>query len=104
MTVSITWSVTNMDRTLSDGKVSNVHYRVDAVSGEHTAGAYGSVGVDDEVSIPYDQITEDIAVTWTKQELGPEQVAALEAGLVKQVEEMANPVQGSGLPWDTYEL
>ena len=103
MTASITWSVSALDRNMDDGKVTQIHYRVTGVDGEFTSGTYGSAGVNDEISVPYDQITEYIAIQWAKTALGPEEVAGTEAGVANALQEQANPTTGTGLPWGTFD-
>ncbi len=37
--MNVTWTISNLDRQTSDGLVTTAHWRVDALDGEHTAGA-----------------------------------------------------------------
>jgi hypothetical protein len=37
--MNVTWTISNLDRQVSDGLVTTGHWRFDAVDGEHTAGA-----------------------------------------------------------------
>jgi len=95
--MNVTWKIDNLDRQVSDGLVITAHWRVDAVDGEHTAGAYGSVGFtrgDD--FIPFDELTEAQVVEWVKEQLD---VAEIEASLASQIEKQKNPVTAHGLPW-----
>ena len=41
-----TWNVAQMERHTADGIVFTVHYTVDANDGTYSAGAYGSVGLE----------------------------------------------------------
>ena len=45
-TTTFTWAVGSMDRQLSNGAVTTVHYTISASDGTYSAGAYGSVGLD----------------------------------------------------------
>jgi hypothetical protein len=95
--MNVTWTISNLDRQVSDGLVTTAHWRVDAVDGEHTAGAYGSVGFtrgDD--FIPFEQLTEAQVVEWVKAQLD---VAEIEASLAGQINKQKNPVTAHGLPW-----
>ena len=95
--MNVTWTISNLDRQVSDGLVTTAHWRVDAVDGEHTAGAYGSVGFtrgDD--FIPFEQLTEAQVVEWVKAQLD---VAEIEASLAGQIDKQKNPVTAHGLPW-----
>jgi hypothetical protein len=95
--MNINWKIDNLDRQTSDGLVITAHWRVDAVDGEHTAGAYGSVGFtrgDD--FIPFDELTEAQVLTWVKSQLDVEQI---EAALAQLIAEQKTPSKVSGLPW-----
>ena len=98
---TITWKIANLDRTLADGRVSVVHYTVDARSDDDTysAGAYGSIGLEGDVTTPYADLTEETVVGWVKSALGEEQVASVIATLEAQLAEQATPTVGSGKPW-----
>ena len=97
---TITWNVANLDRTLSDGRVSTVHYTVDARSDDdvYSAGAYGSLGLEGDVVTPYADLTEETVVGWVKAALGEEKVAEVVAALDAQLAEQATPTVGSGNP------
>ena len=99
---TITWKVANLDRTLSDGRVSNVHYTVDARSDDevYSAGAYGSIGLEGDVTTPYADLTEEVCVGWVKTTLGEEKVAEVFAALDAQLAEQATPTVGAGTPWN----
>jgi len=95
--MNITYKIDNLDRQTSDGLVITAHWRVNAVDGEHTAGAYGSVGFtrgDD--FIPFEELTEAQVLEWVKAQLEVEQI---EAALANQIEALKKPKSVSGLPW-----
>ena len=98
---TITWKVANLERTLSDGRVGTVHYTVDARSDDevYSAGAYGSIGLEGDVTTPYADLTEEVCVGWVKAALGEEKVADVVAALDAQLEEQATPTVGAGTPW-----
>ena len=103
-TTTFTWAVGSMDRQLSNGAVTTVHYTVSASDGTYSSGAYGSVGLDqpedDSDLTPYADLTEAWAITATKAKLGvADKVAEIEAALQAQITEQRTPTQGSGLPW-----
>ena len=103
-TTTFTWSVGTMDRILSSGAVTNVHYTVSASDGTYSAGAYGSVGLDQPESdsdlTPYADLTESWAVSALQAKLGgAEKVAEIEAALQAKIDEQRTPVTGSGVPW-----
>lgn len=104
----ITWSINELDRSLSTGAVYTVHWSVSASrpdSGDSTfeASSYGSVSLDFDPSasgfIPYDNLTQSVCIDWTKAALGSEQVASIEAGLSAELDSQEAPTSASGTPW-----
>ena len=108
------WQVSSMDRTLTDGALSDVvttlHWQVvdiqtvgegdDAVV--HSGRCYGTVGLsapDADSFTAYADISEADAIAWAKAALGEEQVEAYEASVANQIELSKNPVSGNGVPW-----
>lgn len=109
-----TWTISTMERTLTDGDLSDVvkslHWRVtdsetvgegdDAVV--HSGRCYGTVGLeapDADNFTAYADISEADAVAWAKAALGEEEVTAYEASVASQIELSKNPVSGTGVPW-----
>ncbi len=103
-TTAFTWAVGSMDRQLSNGAVTNVHYTVSASDGTYSSSAYGSVGLDqpedDSELTAYSELTESWAISALQAKLGgADKVAEIEAALQAQITEQRTPTQGSGLPW-----
>ena len=107
---TFTWKVANLERNVADGKVYTVHYTVNALSdtvdpnsesgGFFSAGAYGSIGLDGEVSVEFADLTEALVVEWVKTALGGEEkVAEIEAALQAQIDERVAPTKSAGVPW-----
>jgi hypothetical protein len=93
-----------MDRILSSGAVTTCHYTVSASDGTYSAGAYGSVGLDqpeDDADLTaYSELTESWAVAAVQAKLGgADKVAEIEAALQAQIDVQRTPVSGSGVPW-----
>jgi hypothetical protein len=108
MADTFTWGIANLERHVADGVVYTSHWTVNAerttAGGDvFTAGAYGSVGFgapEPEKFIPYDELTPEIVIGWTKNALGgDEKVAEIEAALTAQLDEQETPTNESGLPW-----
>lgn len=99
MSITYNWKITNLERTTADGKVYTVHYTIDAEDGTYRAGAYGSIGVDGEVTTPFADLTEAQVVGWVKDALGEDKVQEVEAALAGQLAEQAAPTKAAGLPW-----
>lgn len=105
--MAITWSIVQLDYALSlDGKtdvVNNSHWQcIDEDASGNQARVYGSVGIPtDDLTYftPYADITETLALAWTKEALGDEQVASIEANVTAQLQAIENPTEGSGTPW-----
>lgn len=107
-----TWKIANLERELKDGCVYTAYWTVNAVrpgseiddEGNpviYTAGAYGSVGFQrPDNLIPYDSLSEEIVIGWTKDTLDVDRVAEIEAGLVAQIEQQINPTSATGVPWN----
>lgn len=95
--MNITYSIDNLERQVSDGLVITAHWRVNAVDGEHSAGAYGSVGFTrgDEF-IPFEQLTQEQVIAWVKSQLDVEQI---ETALAQIIAEQKAPSKVSGTPW-----
>ena len=106
---TFTWKVANLERNVADGKVYAVHYTVNALSdqldpnsesgGFYSAGAYGSLGFDGEVTVPFTDLTEEVVVRWVKEQFGEEKVAEIEAALQAQIDEKVAPTKAAGVPW-----
>lgn len=95
--MTTTWTIAQLDRQTSDGLVTTAHYRVDAVDGEYSAGAYGSVGFErGDTFIAYDSLTEAQVIAWVKNKL---EVADIEAGLQAQIAAKKAPTTATGVPW-----
>ena len=105
--MAITWSIVQLDYALSlDGQtdvVNNSHWQcIDSDDQGNQARVYGSVAIPtDDLSnfTPYAYITEAEALQWTKDALGSEEVASIEANVTSQLNVIENPTEGSGTPW-----
>ena len=74
--------------------VYNVHWIVTGTEGEYTASIIGTqiVTVDPETPfIPFEDLTNEIVVEWTKEAMGEEQVAQIEATIAAAIEDQINP-------------
>jgi hypothetical protein len=95
--MTTTWTIAQLDRSTADGLVTTVHYRVDAVDGEHSAGTYGTTSHErGEDFTPYVDLTEDQVIGWVKATLDE---PAIEASLAAQIEAKKNPTTATGVPW-----
>ena len=96
-----TWTISTLERELSDGGVVVAHWRVTAVDGDFSASSYGTCGFTPDPSDPsfvaYDSITEEVALGWCLAN-GVDKDAT-EASLAANIEAQKNPTQGNGVPW-----
>ena len=103
MATTTVWSISQLERHTADGIIFTAHYTVDANDGTYSAGAYGSVGLEqpdpDEI-IPYANLTSGIVIGWVKERLGgDDKVEEIEAALQAQLDEQHAPSKATGLPW-----
>lgn len=103
MATTYTWNIVQLERNTSDGIVLTAHYTVDANDGTYSAGAYGSIGLeqpDPETMIAYADLTHEVVIGWVKDKLGgAEKVAEIEEALQKQLDEQHAPSKATGVPW-----
>ena len=96
-----TWTISTLERELSDDGVVVAHWRATAVDGDHSATSYGTCGFTPDPSSPdwvaYDSITEDLALSWCFDS-GVDK-DAIEASLAAQIELQKNPTQATGVPF-----
>jgi len=114
MADTYTWQISTLDRETSDGFVFTSHWRLNAsrtvADKDYTAGIYGTAGFsvkpDAKDFVPYEDITEAQAMTWTKASINdPDDtaVATLEARVSKQLDDQVNPPTATGVPWSAAE-
>ena len=99
MAISYTWKINQLERALADDYVTTVHYSVDAVDGEHSQGAYGTVSFDSASSpssTNFDELDEAIVIGWVHTSLDKSKV---EEALADRIALLANPVSAVGIPW-----
>jgi hypothetical protein len=102
MTTTTIWNIAQLERNTADGIVFTAHYTVDANDGTYSAGAYGSVGLEQPEGnvIPYSDLTPEIVVFWVQEKLGGEEkVEEIEAALQAQIDQQRTPTTAAGVPW-----
>ena len=97
----VTWTISTLERELSDGGVIVAHWRATDVDGDYSASAYGTCGFTYDASspdfTPYDDLTESQVLGWC-WENGVDQ-DVIEASLAAKIEADKNPTQADGVPW-----
>ena len=95
------WSFPQFDAAPSEDGLSNVvktiHWRLDLTDAPHSAGAYGSIGLDapdPDAYTPFDQITEEWAIAAVSSKLELDKVrTALEGEIEKKKNPPVVPMQ-----------
>ena len=99
--MATTWTISTLERELSDGGVIVAHWRATDVDGDYSASSYGTCGFTYDASspdfTPYDNLTESQVLGWCWDN-GVDQ-DAIEASLAAKIEADKNPTQASGVPW-----
>jgi len=103
------WRILTLERHSSDGLVITAHWEAIKESEGKQARVYGSIGLpikdpSDPSFIPFDELTEDVVLSWVDAALGAEQVAAYEANLDAQLDALINPPVLTGMPWNAQEV
>lgn len=95
-----TWVISEMERDATTGGVTVAHWRVEEVSGEYSASAYGTCGFEPDADaddfIAYDSLTEDVVLGWVHAEVDQ---AETEAALTANIAEQQTPATLTGKPW-----
>lgn len=104
MATQITWTISQLERTLPTGVVFIAHWRVSASDGAASGTVYGTAALEakdpsDPTFVPYEDLTEALVIDWVKDVMGEEQVAAHEANVQAQIDAQQNPVTAAGTPW-----
>ena len=102
MATTTVWNIAQLERNTADGIVFTAHYTVDANDGTYSAGAYGSVGLEQPEGnvIPYADLTPEVVIGWVQDKLGGEEkVAEIEAALQAQIDQQRTPTTAAGVPW-----
>jgi hypothetical protein len=94
------WKINQLERKTADDYVLVVHYSVDAVDGDFSKGAYGTLSFDQEsqpASTDFGSLTEEVVLGWVFSKVEKDVV---EAQLEAVIAEMKEPSVVAGLPWD----
>jgi hypothetical protein len=100
METTITWKIVQLEREIHDGYVFNVHWGIIVQEGNHYARVYGLLALQrpEGELIPYEDLTEEIVISWVKEKLGND-VSEYEDSLLAQIELQKNPPTATGIPW-----
>lgn len=98
------WTISQLERTVSNGVVSVAHWRVSHTEDGFTGSSYGTVSLpakdpSDPTFVPYENLTEAQVIEWVKDALGAGYVASREADVLSQINAQKNPIVLVGTPW-----
>lgn len=103
MSITYTWYIHELERTVADGIVSDVSFTIEAADGTYSASQRGSVTLEapaeGDTVIPYSDLTPSVVEGWIKDVIGTENVTALETLLQSAVDEQRAPTKAAGVPW-----
>ena len=95
---TITWTISTLDREVSNGFVTCAHWQATAVDGDYSASIYSTCGwADGTPTIPYADLTQETVLNWVWDNGVDKQ--ATEDALAAQINLQKNPVQATGTPW-----
>jgi hypothetical protein len=94
-----TWKIVSLERKTADGFVTTAHWTCSDVDGDYSGSTYGALGLQGELTIPYEDLTEEVVIGWVKASMGEETVAAHEAAVAAQIADAKEPKVATGMPW-----
>ena len=106
MSINYTWNVTGL-MVQNEGDLENVavmsNFNINGTDGEHTGQVSYSVNLlpaDAENFTPYNEITQEQALQWTKDALGEDRVNNMQQEVQDQIDKQRIPTpQPAPLPW-----
>jgi hypothetical protein len=96
--MSVTWTISTLERETSNGFVTTAHWQATAVDGDYTASTYStSSWASGTPTIPYAQVTMAEVLNWIWAN-GVDKTAT-ETALAANIALQKNPVTATGTPW-----
>ena len=100
MAATMNWTISTLERELSDGGVIVAHWRVSASDGDFSASSYGTAGFTADPTaegfVPYESLTEADVLAWVWESVDKD---ATEAALQARIDADKNPTTADGVPW-----
>ena len=94
----ITWTITTLDREVSNGFVTTAHWQATATDGDYTAQIYSTYSwAEGTPTIAYADLTQETVLGWVWANGVSKQ--ATEDALAANIALQKNPVTAQGLPW-----
>lgn len=99
MTISYEWKIEQIKLYPEIDKfkdvVFEVYWRINATDGQNTSTVYGSIIIElnkDNKFIPYDQLTEEQVINWTKNSIGNDDIDKYYEILNNDINVKINPI------------
>ncbi|CAB4126814.1 hypothetical protein UFOVP84_25 [uncultured Caudovirales phage] len=108
MTITTTWSIKQLDCKPQVGSMTDyvvtAHWLLTGTDGTYKDSAYGSVSFTEDANkpnyTPFNELTNEIVVSWVKSTLGDKKVAKLETSIINQInDQITPPIVTPQLPW-----
>ena len=92
------WTITTLDREVSNGFVTTAHWTATATDGDYTASIYSTCSwAEGTPTIAYSDLTQETVLGWVWANGVDKQ--ATEDALAANIALQKNPVTAQGLPW-----
>ena len=96
--MTVTWTISTLDRQTSDGFVTTAHWQANATDGDYSASVISTCSWSEgTATIPYADLTKETVLGWIWAN-GVDK-DAVEASLAAQIAEQKAPVKATGMPW-----
>ena len=93
------WTISTMEREVSNGFVFTAHWQATAVDGDYSASTYSTCSwADGTPTIPYADLTQETVLGWVWESVDKQ---ATEDALAANIALQKNPVTATGTPWTT---
>lgn len=94
---TITWTISTLDREVSNGFVTTAHWQATAVDEDYTASIYATCGWPEGTpTVPYESLTEATVLNWVWESVDKQYT---EDALAANIALQKNPTQATGTPW-----
>ena len=92
------WTISTMEREVSNGFVITAHWQATATDGDYTASTYSTCSwAEGTPTIPYADLTQETVLGWVWAN-GVDKTAT-ETALAANIALQKNPVTATGTPW-----
>ena len=96
--MSVTWTISTLERETSNGFVTTAHWQATAVDGDYTASIQSTCSwADGTPTIPYENLKQETVLGWVWANGIDKQ--ATEDALAANIALQKNPLTATGTPW-----